>query len=712
MNAKRQTDSWQWREVLWNETLSPGQATEVLQRLATSPTLGMIALELRADHKGLRWLIAAHPRQIDALKQILLTHAPVRVVTPRRVRSRLQFGARLAVTGAGLQDRPEVGISTVRALYGQAAALLPGQELVVQVLLGRRVPPWVLAQPLSPSWIDLIIGSAPKDDSSNTKGNSGEHGFLATIRLGANAKSPLTAKKLLSNGFGVFSGQETPKSRLRVVQVNPVRLDAVTRPWTWPLRIRPSELAPFTGWPIGEPPLPVFGSTHPRVVSPSTPLVHSERIVGITSAPGHEERLSIPISDAAFHSYLLGPTGSGKSTVMLSMILADISKHRGVVVFDPKGDLATDVLSRIPSNRLDDVVVLDPSSPHPVGFNPLDGPSRLAPVTADTLLGIFESLFKENWGIRTADVLSAALLTLARTPGANLLWLTPLLTDPAFRRKVLKASSDPLGTGAFWQQYEAKTPTAQAAEIAPVLNKLRQLILRPGLRAILGQSEPRFHISDVFTKRRILIVNLNRGLIGNDAARLLGTLLMGQLWSQLLARQSLPPTRRAIVPIYVDEVHDFIAGLQGDLSDALAQARSLGGAFTLAHQYRAQLDSNMQQAVDANTRSKIYFGLNGHDAAAVSKHADDLVAQDFMLLPKYHAYANVMQNGGNTGWVSISTRPAPPAKRDASDIYAASHERYGIPADQTEKEILDLITAGSPTPGEEEISEPIGRKEQ
>src|SRR5699024_2730275 len=130
-------------------------------------------------------------------------------------------------------------------------------------------------------------------------------------------------------------------------------------------------------------------------------------------------------------------------------------------------------------------------------------------------------------------------------------------------------------------------------------------------------------------------------------------------------------------------VHAFLARVLGVLSGAPAKARALGGEFTLARQYRSQLDPSMQQAVDANTRSKIIFGLNGHDASAVAKHADPLVAQDFMLLPKYQAYANVMQQGQNTGWVSIATRPAPAARSDAGEVYAASHKRYGVDAAQT-----------------------------
>ena len=299
--------------------------------------------------------------------------------------------------------------------------------------------------------------------------------------------------------------------------------------------------------------------------------------------------------------------------------------------------------------------------------------------------------------IRTADVLSAALLTLARIPQATLVWLVPLLTNPAFRRRVLAlAPADPLGTDVFWQGYEAKPVRTQAVEVAPVLNKLRQLMLRPGLRAMLGQAQPRFGLTDLLERRRIVVVNLNQGLLGAGAARLLGTLLISQLWQHLLARQAESPERRQIVSVYIDEVQAFLAGLPGSLADALAQARSLGAAFHLAHQYRGQLSAEMIQAVESNTRSKVYFALSATDAAAAARLAPELEAADFQLLAQYQAYATVMHHGHRSGWFSLATRPAPPAVRDPALLYAASHARYGIPAEQTEAELIALTSGNAP----------------
>lgn len=702
----------EWRELHFDTTLSQAQTVAMLERFATARELGIIALELHADEKHLRWLIGVESYRVDALKQVLATSLPVRVVKPRWKRPVVEIAAKQTQRGRGLAVSSEKAAAVIRGIYGTLTSLAGDECIVIQLLLGRRIAPahWTTVE--APGWAEVLFGK-PKPRNGRTTATARtveDHGFALTLRIGAAGSPPARLRQLISSIGGVIKGLETASTRLALENEQPTHLGDVRVPWRWPLHLRVSELAALTGWPIGEPPLPMFGTVHPRTFTPKSELVTSERRIGTLTAPGRDEPVSIPISDSAFHTHLMGPTGSGKSTVMLGLIEADMRAGRGVFLIDPKGDLATDVLARVPASRLSDVVVIDPTSATPVGFNPLDAAGRDPSVVADTLLATFEALFKEHWGIRTADVLSAAFLTLARTPDANLLWLHPLLTNPAFRKRLLKGQADPLGTDAFWRQYDAKKPEAQAVEIAPVLNKVRQLILRPGLRAVLGQTHPRFDIGDLFTKRRIVIVNLNRGLQGNDAAKLLGSLLLGQLWAKLLARQALPQERRHVVSIYIDEVHDFIAGLPGDLADALAQARSLGAGFTLAHQYRSQLSPAMVQAVEANTRSKIYFGMNGLDATATAKHMPDVDAQDLMQLPKYHAYANVMQQGENTGWVSIATLPPSPARCDPADTYAASHERYGVPAETTEQDLLQLLDPDpEPVEAAGDSGVPVGR---
>ena len=691
-----------WHQLRFALPLAQDAAVGLVERVLADGSLGRVVLELRASSGQAVWAVgsSAGERLVSVVRELVPGCRVSRGFSRRAVDQAVVVSARPVGVGLATERLSAV----VRAVLAALAVTAEDEELVVQLQVGRRFSPEVCGRVEPQGWLELL-GLVPIPSISGERGRRlraqvGRHRAAASLRLGVRAASPLRQRTLLQGLLGALRLLEGPGVRLRARTEHPAKLDGVRRPWRAGLELGAGEIVAMAGWPVGELPLPLLGSGHPRLVAPPPEVVSgsSQRVVGASAVPGETGLVRLPIADAVYHTHLLGPTGVGKSTVLLSLALADAAEGRGLLLLDPKGDLATDFVARLPQERAGDVVVLDPTNPCPVGFNPLAGPAELVVVTAEAVLGVLAELFRDSWGIRTADVLSAALLTLARIPQATLVWLVPLLTNPAFRRRVLAlAPPDPLGTDVFWQGYEAKPVRTQAVEVAPVLNKLRQLMLRPGLRAMLGQAQPRFGLTDLLERRRIVVVNLNQGLLGAGAARLLGTLLVSQLWQHLLARQAEPPERRQIVSVYIDEVQAFLAGLPGSLADALAQARSLGAAFHLAHQYRGQLSSEMMQAVESNTRSKVYFALSATDAAAAARLAPELEAADFQLLAQYQAYATVMHHGHRSGWFSLATRPAPPAVRDPALLYAASHARYGIPAEQTEADLIALTGASTPT---------------
>ena len=697
----RPTQPLVWHQLRFALPLAQDAAVGLVERILADGSLGRVVLELRASGGQATWAVgsSAGERLVAVVRELVPGCRVSRGFSRRAVDQAVVVSAR----PVGTPLAAERLVAVVRAVLAALAVTAEGEELVVQLQLGRRFSPQALGRVEPQGWLELL-GLVPIPSLSGERGRRmraqvGRHRAAVCLRLGVRAASPLRQWVLLQGLLGALRLVEGPGVRLRARTEHPAKLDAVRRPWRAGLELGAGEIVAMAGWPIGELPLPLLGSGHPRLVAspPEVGSGSSQRVVGTSAVPGEAGLVRLPIADAVYHTHLLGPTGVGKSTVLLSLALADAAEGRGLLLLDPKGDLATDFVARLPQDRAGDVVVLDPTNPCPVGFNPLAGPPELAVVTAEAVLGVLAELFRDSWGIRTADVLSAALLTLARIPQATLVWLVPLLTNPAFRRRVLAlAPPDPLGTDVFWQGYEAKPVRTQAVEVAPVLNKLRQLMLRPGLRAMLGQAQPRFGLTDLLERRRIVVVNLNQGLLGPGAARLLGTLLISQLWQHLLARQAEPAQRRQIVSVYIDEVQAFLAGLPGSLADALAQARSLGAAFHLAHQYRGQLSGEMIQAVETNTRSKVYFALSATDAAAAARLAPELEAADFQLLAQYQAYATVMHQGRRSGWFSLATRPAPPAVRDPALLYAASHARYGIPAEQTEADLIALTSSGTP----------------
>jgi energy-coupling factor transporter ATP-binding protein EcfA2 len=504
--------------------------------------------------------------------------------------------------------------------------------------------------------------------------------------------------------------------RIHKENTSPQRLNTAHVPWHFPLQLSVKELANFLLLPAGEEELPGTPGLHPRLLLPpvwykSPANIQNDRCFALSMDVAAPRKLSIPVKDSLEHTHLIGPTGSGKSTAMLHLILADIKAGRSVLVIDPKADLVNDILSRIPEKRAEDVIVIDPSDDCPVGFNPLGFRNYENPaLIADAILGVLKEIWSDSWGVRIQDVLSAALLTLVETENATLLWLPALLTDDNFRRSITGKVKDKVALRPFWEQFDALRDQERRQWIEPVLNKLRQFLLRPGLRNVLGQAKPKFDLTDLFYKRKIVLVPLNKGLIGGESARLLGSLIVGLTWTLALSRAKLPPERRFPVEMYIDELQDYLS-LPTDLSDALAQARGLGLGLTLAHQYFDQLPPDIRSGINANTRSKIYFGLNSTDAKTAASMAPELSAEDFMCLPRYQVYPSFQSGGKNTGWVQGRTLPSPPVLRDAADLKARSQKTYGIPAEQVEADYLKLF-ADDRIPEDEWSDAGIGRRKR
>ena len=389
--------------------------------------------------------------------------------------------------------------------------------------------------------------------------------------------------------------------------------------------------------------------------------------------------------------------------MLLALVEQDLRDGRGIVVIDPKGDLVDDILARVPDERLDDVVVLDPTDlERPVGLNPLAGPTDAA-LRADFLLGIFHRLFAASWGPRTSDILHASLLTLASTPQASLVALPVLLQDAAFRRRLVGRLHDLLGVSSFWGWYEAQSEEARAQAVAPVMNKLRAVLMRPGLRNVLGQTKPRFHLGSVFTDRKVLLVSLARGAMGSETASLFGSLVVGAIWQTALQRGCISAERRSTVSWVIDEWQTVVQ--LDDLADVLATSRSLGLALTLANQHLGQLPADLRSAALANARSKVCFRLPPEDASVMARGSAVLKPEDFQGLGAFETYVSLVAGGQVTPWASGRTRPASQPLRTAAELRRRSAERFGTPRAEVDAELQALLSGGAPGNGTA-----IGRK--
>ncbi|OLO68897.1 hypothetical protein BKH19_10915 [Actinomyces oris] len=713
----RPTQPLVWHQLRFAVPLAQDAAVTLVERLLADGSLGRVVLELRASGGQATWAVGsrAGERLVSVVRELVPGCRVSRGFSRQAVSQAVVVSAR--PVGAGLVT--ERLSTVVRAVLAALAVTAEGEELVVQLQLGRRFAPQVLGRAEPQGWLELL-GLVPVPSLSGERGRRmraqvGRHRAAVCLRLGVRAASPLRQRTLLQGLLGALRLLEGPGVRLRARTEHPAKLDGVRRPWRAGLELGAGEIVAMAGWPVGELPLPATPSAHPRVLP--LPLAReTQRAFATGVADQAGERLGISIGDALYHTVLLGPTGAGKSTALAHLALADIAAGRGVLLIDPKTDLVADILARIPEQRRDDVVVIDPTSSRPVGINPLaraqtarsgalssvaGGGGASPELVADTVLATFKGVFAESWGVRVEQVLAAALVTLARTPGATLVDLPLLLTNAAYRQRLIAASgADPLGTGQFWAAYEALSEAQRQQWVGPVLTRLQPFLIRPHLRATLGQAAPSFDLGEVFTRRRIVLVSLNKGVLGAESARLLGSLLVGQLWPLILARAAVEPSRRHVVSVFIDEVQDYLS-LPGSLADALAQARSLGAAFHLAHQYRGQLPSVLKAGIDANARNKIIFSLSAADAAELARQAIDLEAADFQLLPRFSVYARTMHHGRENPWCQATTLPPTPPTQDALALRAASQARYGQDAAQIEAALLARIGQNGETTGDD-----------
>ena len=718
---KHQIEDLVFKETIWARPYKTETVWEMLSHLAALSPRGAVIWEVRSKNGKVSYLIGVAARYIRNIEEAIKAHGDIQfheVGTEKR--AAVTTARQLKISHPTLSLKTDITEAVIRAGLAALTEDKSGTEMVIQIVLGRAYAPSPvptnLADP-NATWLQVLFGDVQKASAESRKTvreKAEQHIFQAVIRIGITGEN---ANNRLQSIISAFRVLESAGVRIYTEEIKPHDLNSAHVPWHFPLQLSVKELANFLLLPAGEEELPGTPGLHPKLTLPphwyrNPTNRQNDRSFAISMDTISPKRLSISPKDSLEHTICLGPTGSGKSTAMLHLILADITAGRSVLVLDPKADLINDLLMRIPEECVGDVVIIDPSDPCPCGFNPLAFKEYGNPsLIADAILSVLKEIFSDCWGIYTQDVLTAALLTLVETENSTLLWLLPLLTDERFRQKITNKVKDRVALRPFWEQFEALRDTEKRQQISPVLNKLRQLTLRPGLRNTLGQAKPKFSLTDLFYKRKIVLIPLNRGLTGGESARLLGSLIVGLTWTLALSRAGIPAEKRHIVSIFIDELQDYLS-LPTDLADALAQARGLGVGLTLAHQYRDQLPLDIRSGVDANARNKIVFGLNSKDAKDMAAMAPELTAEDFMALPRYQIYASFQSGGRNTGWIQGRTLPPPPALRDAAELKAKSQAAYGIPAEQIEEEYLSIFTANNQTAVENPGDVNIGRRKK
>ncbi len=412
--------------------------------------------------------------------------------------------------------------------------------------------------------------------------------------------------------------------------------------------------------------------------------------IGITDWRETHQPFGIKDADRFGHIYVIGKTGVGKSTLLLNMAISDIERGNGLCVIDPHGDIAETLLHYIPENRIADVIYFNPKDvEHAIAFNPLSGinPADHHLVAAG-LISTFRKIWADSWGPRLEYILRYALLTLLEYPGATLLDIQPLLTNFYFRNNVLTYVTNQ-HIISFWKnEFDKYSPALKSEAITPILNKTGIFITSIPLSNIVGQKATSFNMQAVLDERKILIVNLSKGEIGEDASSIMGSMLVTAIQLAALHRSTQKEADRIPFYLYVDEMHSFISL---SLADILAEARKYKLSLFLTHQYIDQIHEKIRAAIFGNVGTLISFRIGAEDAKYLVKEFHPPFSEnDFVNLPKYAMYIKLMIDGATSKPFSALTLP--PHKQNKSSkelVIAHSRQKYGSEKALVEEAILE-----------------------
>lgn len=393
------------------------------------------------------------------------------------------------------------------------------------------------------------------------------------------------------------------------------------------------------------------------------------------------------------HLYLVGQTGTGKSTLLLNLLAQDFAAGAGVALLDPHGDLARAALHSVPKRRTNDLVYIDPADlERPIGFNPLSHvPPDLAPIVADGVVSAFRHVWPDSWGPRLDYILTNAVRALLDVPGATLLMLPRLLIDDPYRARLIRNHvGDPV-VRAFWQsEYDGYSDTFRREAIAPIQNKIGKALMTPSLRNILAQPSSSFTPRRLMDEGAIVICNLSKGALGESTAHLLGALLITSFSQAALSRADTPADERRVFHLYADEFQSFATE---SFSLILSEARKYALTLTLAHQYLDQLPVPLRAAIFGNAGSILACRTGASDAPILAMQIG-LGEQALLDLPNFTAWARLLYDGTPTSPIRFDLLPSPkPLRPNADRLIATSRQRFGRPRPDVEARVTKFLSS-------------------
>ncbi len=409
----------------------------------------------------------------------------------------------------------------------------------------------------------------------------------------------------------------------------------------------------------------------------------------VTNFRNQMRKFGIKTDDRRRHMYVIGKTGMGKTTVMENMVLNDIYAGHGVGVVDPHGDFAEKIINFIPPNRINDVVYFNPADiDFPVGFNIFETVRpEYKHLVASGLMGVFKKIWVDMWSSRMEYILNNTILALLEYPGTTLLGINRMLADDEYRSRIVANLKDPV-VKAFWQtEFAGYNDRYKQEAVAPIQNKIGQFLSASVIRNIVAQVKSKIDIREIMDNKKIFIMNLSKGRIGEDNSRLLGGMLITKIQLAAMERVDIPEEERKDFFLYVDEFQNFATE---SFANILSEARKYRLDLTMAHQYIDQLDEHVRDAVIGNIGSIVTYRIGSTDAEILAKEfAPIFTEEDLINLPKYNVYLKLMIDGVASRPFSAITLPPIGAPTDSLEkVVKVSRERYAAPRDQIEDKIM------------------------
>ncbi|HOA47338.1 MAG TPA: type IV secretion system DNA-binding domain-containing protein [Candidatus Pacearchaeota archaeon] len=420
-------------------------------------------------------------------------------------------------------------------------------------------------------------------------------------------------------------------------------------------------------------------------------MEEKEKVVHFAKTVYHdrEKEFGIKTDDRRRHIYIVGKTGMGKSCLLENMAIQDIQNGQGVGIVDPHGELAEKLLDFVPKNRINDVIYFNPADlDYPIAFNVMEKVEFThRHLVSAGLLGVFKKIWPDVWSARMEYILNNTILSLLEVPGTTLLGINRMLSDKDYRKMIVDRITDP-AIKSFWiREFAQYPPKFREEAIAPIQNKVGQFISSPMIRNIVGQVKSTINMREVMDEKKILILNLSKGRIGEDPAKLLGALLVTKLQLAAMSRIDIPEEERKDFFLYVDEFQNFATEA---FVTILSEARKYRLCLTLAHQYIAQMEEVVRDAVFGNVGTIIAFRVGAPDAEFLEKEFEpEINLYNLVNLPKYNIYLKLMIDGVTSRpFAAVTLPPLPkPEKSYKEKIIKLSRERYGTEREKVEQKI-------------------------